>query len=394
MLKIVRNRKVTLQMISVIIPIYNVELYLRQCIESVCNQTFKDLEIILVDDGSTDSSGKICDEFAGRDKRIVVIHKQNGGLVSARQAGIQAASGAFVGWVDGDDWIESYYFEQMNLAQKESGSEIITSGIFTDMGTSSQVILDNIPSGIYSSEALLPKLLCSGEFFEYGLQPTLVTKLIRREILYKTEMMVDCRICVGEDAATFYPTVLKAKKITITNICGYHYRQHPKSLTHTGRTNEQECLQLLIDHLSNVFISQKREEVMLPQLNQYKKYLYAMRCISYFDQGILSPYGGIPYGCRIVIYGAGILGQQIYHYLFDYDYAKILLWVDRNAEYYQEIGMNISLPEQITQLEDQFDYILIANTRQAIADEIRHYLLKMNIPAAKIRWFSEKFILG
>lgn len=381
-------------MISVIIPIYNVEQYLRQCIESVCNQTFQDLEIILVDDGSTDRSGEICDEFAGKDKRIVVIHKQNRGLVSARQAGVKAALGELIGWVDGDDWVEPDYFYQMYLAQKKSGADIITAGLFNDIDTSSQVILDNIPSGTYSSKMLLPQLLCSGKFFEYGLQPTLVTKLIRREILNKTQMMVDCRICIGEDAAVFYPSALEAERITVTDICGYHYRQHPKSLTHSKLENEQESLQLLIDYLANIFISQKAGELMLPQLNQYKKYLYSMRCISFFDQEqeILSPYGGISLGCRVVIYGAGILGQQIYRYLTDSGSAEVLLWVDRNAEYYQRIGMKVYPPEQVTRLNGQFDYILIANTRETVAEEIRRYLLAIHILASKIRWFSEKFI--
>lgn len=93
-------------MISVIVPIYNVEKYLVRCIESIINQTFRDLEIILVDDGSTDSSGKICDEYALTDSRIIVIHKENGGLSDARNAGLARATGEYIGYVDGDDWIE------------------------------------------------------------------------------------------------------------------------------------------------------------------------------------------------------------------------------------------------------------------------------------------------
>lgn len=379
-------------MISVIIPVYNAEQYLQQCVESVCSQTYKDLEIILVDDGSTDRSGEICDEFAGRDRRIIVIHQQNGGPASAKQTGVKAAQGEFVGWVDGDDWVEPDYFYQMYSAQKESGAEIVTAGLFNDIGTSSHVIFDNIPFGTYDSKTLLPRLLYSGKFFEYGLQPTLVTKLFRREILNKTQTKIDCGICIGDDAAVVYPSVLEAERITVTNICRYHYRQQPKSLTHTKRKNELESLQLLINYLTDVFASQKAGELMLPQLKQYGKYLYSMRCMSFYNQGILFPYGEIPKDCQVVIYGAGILGQQIYRYLSDHDYAKILLWADRNAEYYQEIGMNVFPPDQIVQMNEAFDYILIAHTRQSSAEEIRQYLLGLNIPAAKIRWFSEEFI--
>ena len=108
--------------ISVIIPVYKVEPYLRKCVDSVCNQTFRDLEIILVDDGSPDNCGKICDEYAAKDNRIVVIHKENGGISSARNAGIDIAQGEFLGFVDSDDWIEPdmYEFLYNNLIQEDA----------------------------------------------------------------------------------------------------------------------------------------------------------------------------------------------------------------------------------------------------------------------------------
>ena len=92
---------------SIIVPIFNVSAYVRKCIESIVNQTYQNLDIILVDDGSTDDSGVICDEYAEKDSRIRVIHKTNGGLVSARKAGINIAKGEYSLYVDGDDWIEN-----------------------------------------------------------------------------------------------------------------------------------------------------------------------------------------------------------------------------------------------------------------------------------------------
>ena len=89
-----------MSMISIIVPIYNVEKYIRQCIDSICRQTYQDLEIILVDDGSTDACGHICEEYREKDSRVIVIHKDNGGLVSARKAGIRAASGIFLLWTE------------------------------------------------------------------------------------------------------------------------------------------------------------------------------------------------------------------------------------------------------------------------------------------------------
>ena len=96
--------------ISVIIPVYNVEKYLKRCLDSVINQTYKNLEIILVDDGSTDNSGKICDEYAKNDKRIIVIHKENGGVSVARNIGLDICTGDYVNFIDSDDWIDLKFF--------------------------------------------------------------------------------------------------------------------------------------------------------------------------------------------------------------------------------------------------------------------------------------------
>ena len=97
--------------ISVIVPVYKVEPYLRKCLDSIVNQTYRNLQIILVDDGSPDNCGKICDEYAARDRRIEVIHQENGGISAARNAGLNLADGDYIGWVDSDDWIEPEMYE-------------------------------------------------------------------------------------------------------------------------------------------------------------------------------------------------------------------------------------------------------------------------------------------
>lgn len=110
--------------VSVIVPIYNVEKYLRKCIESIINQSLRDIEIILVDDGSTDSSGIIADEYSKKDNRINVIHKKNGGQGSARNCGIKVANGEYIGFVDSDDWIDLDFYEKLYLSAKEISADI------------------------------------------------------------------------------------------------------------------------------------------------------------------------------------------------------------------------------------------------------------------------------
>lgn len=116
------------KIISVIIPVYNIEKYIEKCITSVINQTYEKLQIILIDDGSTDKSGLICDEFAARDDRIIVIHKENGGLSSARNAGLDIARGEYIGFVDGDDYIDKGMYEYLYNLVINYGADISICG--------------------------------------------------------------------------------------------------------------------------------------------------------------------------------------------------------------------------------------------------------------------------
>ena len=115
--------------LSVIVPVYNVEKYLDRCIRSIAGQTYTNLEIILVDDGSTDHCGEICDEWSRKDTRIQVFYKKNGGLVSARKAGLKTASGQYIAYVDSDDWIEENMYERMMELMLCNHSDIVTSGL-------------------------------------------------------------------------------------------------------------------------------------------------------------------------------------------------------------------------------------------------------------------------
>ena len=112
-------------MLSIIVPIYKIEEFLRQCVESILAQSFQDFELILVDDGSPDSCPEICEQYAEKDSRIKVIHKLNGGLVSARKAGLKAASGEYIGYVDGDDWIEPDFYEKLMRKAMNFDADIV-----------------------------------------------------------------------------------------------------------------------------------------------------------------------------------------------------------------------------------------------------------------------------
>lgn len=165
--------------ISVIVPVYNVSKYLKKCLDSIIKQSYNNLEIILVDDGSTDDSGKICDEYSTIDNRILVIHKNNGGLSSARNAALDISTGAYVGFVDSDDWIESTMYEEMcNLLEREQ-CDYVECAVNLYSNSEAKIIKGSGFEIISGKEALSRHL---DEYVYYDMpRPAVWSKLYRRD---------------------------------------------------------------------------------------------------------------------------------------------------------------------------------------------------------------------
>jgi glycosyltransferase involved in cell wall biosynthesis len=234
--KIKKEGKSMSPYLSIIVPIYKVENYIHQCINSILSQTFKDFELILVDDGSPDQCPYICDDYAQKDNRIKVIHKKNGGLVSARKAGLEIASGKYVGYVDSDDWIEKDMFEVLCNAARIHNTDIVICDILQSYTNKEIKLNQMIKPGIYDKNKLrnyvYPYMLYSGEFFKFGLFPAVWNKIFNRELLEKNQFNVINEIRMGEDAACTYPCLLDATSIYILEKKYlYHYRQNSLSMT-------------------------------------------------------------------------------------------------------------------------------------------------------------------
>lgn len=217
--------------LSVIVRIYNVEEYISQCIESIINQTYKNLEIILVDDGSTDLSGSICDQYAEMDKRIKVLHQENKGAVKAAYKGVCAASCEYVTFVDGDDWIAKNTYESV-LNELEEEIDLITYGAirYTDEYVY-RYTPNRIPEGIYSKkdieEKIFPRMLWNVEKKQkFDLDPALWNKVVKREIILESvENIKNLQIHYCEDAAIVYPMMKAVDKMIVLKECYYYHRQ-------------------------------------------------------------------------------------------------------------------------------------------------------------------------
>lgn len=222
-------------MISVIVPVYKVENYLRQCLDSLAAQTLDDIEIIIVDDGSPDGCPEICDEYAAKDARMKVVHKQNGGLLSARKAGVAASSGDYIGFVDGDDWVEPETFMNMHNAIIKYSPDMVLSDFLCDYGDCIEPSDQCFEEGFYDRARLeseiFPKMLFDGRFYRFGVNPNCWSKLVKRELIEKNLSPVDERIRMGEDAAFIYPCMLDSQSITCVKTPTYHYRITEQSMS-------------------------------------------------------------------------------------------------------------------------------------------------------------------
>ncbi len=224
--------------ISVIVPVYNVEQYLKRCVDSILAQTEKRLEIILVDDGSTDGSGAICDAYASQYEQIRVCHKENGGLTSAWKAGLALAIGEYTGFVDSDDWIDPDMYERMLALAEREQADMTVCGLvfdFEDPKIPKREEISNFKKEVYNRrelENLFPALINDGYFFGRTLQPARVTKLFRTEILRANVKYCDDSVALGEDMQITFPVLLDTQKLCVLqNFYPYHYWINHKSIT-------------------------------------------------------------------------------------------------------------------------------------------------------------------
>lgn len=266
-------------LLSVVVPIYNVEQYLEKCIESIIRQTYSNLEIILVDDGSTDESGKLCEKYALIDKRILVIHKENGGLISARKAGVKATKGEYVTFVDGDDWIEEDLYEKVNAGIADKLCDVFCYGFKKDTGKKQNydIITNRAPNGLYINEKireeLFPELICGRNDLRGFIMSSVCCKAFRREILYDAILEMREDFSLGEDFICSLSCILNAKIIVINNgIFGYRYRFNISSIMNTYNKFFYERSLILYSEIDRV-IETKGIKELQEQAEKYKIYI-------------------------------------------------------------------------------------------------------------------------
>ena len=260
--------------ISVIIPVYRVEEYLEQCVRSVLDQTMPDFEIILVDDGSPDRCPQLCDELALQDTRIKVIHKQNGGLSSARNEGMKIASGEFLFFLDSDDFIHPQTLEVLLKIAEEENSDISCCNYQTtgERSVSYSQIKSPVSRITFTNEEALEKM------YDQSLGMTVIAcaKLYRRELFEGIQFPEGC---LHEDEFTTYKVYYRAKRISYTDQKLYYYYQNPESIMHVSyKLKRLDALRALKERL--VFL--EKEKLTVPY--QLTQRLYLIQLMEHYYQ--------------------------------------------------------------------------------------------------------------
>lgn len=374
--------------ISVIVPVYNVEIYVSKCISSVLKQSYSDFELLLVDDGSTDDSGKICDMAAGSDSRIKVIHTTNAGVVAARRTGINSAGGDYIVFIDGDDWVEPDYVSNFVKEIKSHQCDVVWSVSFcSDKDDHSQLqTWQEMVGKDYSSDESQNKMyqyVMGMSGFQNEIEYSACMKCIKTCLASSASKHVITDIHRGEDMLFSLYLLDSADSVRFVRNDGYHYVQRPGS-----NTNKQDGYSydeyLRLQDAVGAFACTTKSWGLKSVASGYLLITY----MNYFfgrkqgDKDYLFPFMRVHRNSRLIIYGAGRIGSQIMSFLSGRNDYTVVTIIDGYNNGKVMSGITIEGREAIEKYD--FDYVILATNRSMFMHEMKEYLLSRGIDEDKI----------
>lgn len=384
---------------SVIVPVYNAGPYLMQCLDSLKGQTLQDIEIICIDDGSTDDSPRILDEYASEDKRIRVVHKENEGLVAARKEGARLAAGAYIGYVDSDDWVEGEMYERLYEKAEETQADLVTSGYLLE-GNYTTIHYDTIPEGMYDEKKI--KLLRDNTIYrlkakETGLRGTLCSKLFRADMMKKVQRQIPDVISIAEDKMCLLTYVLECTSVYVLKKAYYHYCIHSTSMAHSPDTEYLSHIQEVYSFLCRLYRHPNFTETMRTQAELYITELLVIglnQRMGFKNRNLLwvDPYwlDKIPKNARIVLYGGGELGGKYKRQIEVRGEASYIGCIDYGYGRYTDGELQVENPAFLKEVN--YDFIVITIKNQRKAEEIKERLIKDGALENQILWFEQREI--
>lgn len=376
------------KLLSIIVPVFNSEKYLEKCIDSILNQTYKKIELILLDDGSTDKSVDICYAKMKNDSRIKLFKQENKGVAVARKVAAQLAQGQYITFVDSDDYIDYDIYEK--LIPYMELSEVVTSGYYIE----DKKFYDAIMPGLYKTSSEMEYLYRNMIFLEdqneRGLIPFIVNKIFITEVAKEVFQEVSERVFVGEDSEFLYRYMLKCSTCLITKECGYHYVMNENSIVHSANKNFLISVHNLYHSMENIFRSSCYHECLMLQLEKWIQSLlrqaYSFMGFTVYEDRIsyISPFINTIINKQIVLYGAGKVGHDYWELLQKTQEVKVVLWVDKNWRKHQSQRYPVRSVEEI--MKASYDYIIVAVNREELAIGITKELVQMGVQRETIIW--------
>ncbi len=377
--------------VSVIVPIYNEEKRIGNCLDSIINQTYENMEIILINDGSTDRSLEICQEYADHDSRINLIDCGRAGVVNARNQGLRNATGNYITYVDSDDWIEDAHIKRLIDTVENYRADVVCFGLKRDREEGIfEESFQNIPEGVYEGEELIhsvyTRMLYTGEYYKFGILPCLWAKIFKKTVLEQVSYKVDSRIILGEDGAVTYPALLKAKRIVISPETTYHYYDGQGERRNLRDRHLNESLYYLHKVLYEAFENNENSDILLKQLRDYTSYMAVDMLKKTYGIALNICNIVIEYpeaeGKDVIVYGGGKTGREIYKSMILDPRINVVGWVDKN--YQNKNHKLIQSPQIISKID--FDYIILAVRDQKVALEIEEELVCKGMEKNRILW--------
>lgn len=386
--------------ISVIVPVFQVKDYLEGCIISILKQTYKNIELILVDDGSTDGSGLICDQFAHKDERILVLHKENGGLSSARNAGLDHANGDYIAFVDSDDWVDLDYIRKMYEVCRLHDCDVCQCGIYDAINDDMEI----------RDSGGVPSIYTPLEFAYAEMSLLSWDCVVCWNKLYKSELFKGIRFPEGkihEDEYTTYKVLNRANRIALLPTRLYYYRRRPESIVSKKysykRLDARDAYIEREDFYHDLGEARLEASVKARHLQWLKGQEKQFLSMGVRDENVereilceqdrlkgevkssnplrkdflrntyIFPFDIVHKRSRIAIYGGGMLGQQYYQQIRAINYCDIICWADKDYKELRQIGIPV---EDICRIkESTIDYIVVAIVNSEIATGIINMLV-------------------
>ncbi len=377
--------------ISVIVPIYKIEAYLPKCIDSILDQSFTDFELILVDNESPDNCPLICDEYAKKDDRIKVIHKEHGGLLSGRKEGLRNAKGKYVAYIDGDDWVDKFYLDILFKLAEVNNSDLVVTGHFREFEGKIETVRPSY-TGVFGENeiknSILPKAMYNGTFCEHEIATYVWSKLFKRELLDEILYEVPDEIVMGEDAAITYTYLSISKKLTISRIPLYYYRQRHDSILKSikNTTIEYYRLKLLKNFLKDKLSPFLNKDNLNTQILYYLYSLILVRSGGLIRDAsgnvIFNPFLKTKKNSKVVVYSSGSFGRHLLSLNSKSNFFQIIKWIDID---YHELNIGDNFVKPLSSIVNaEFDFLIIATLNPSAFKSIKAELVLMGIDSKKI----------